>query len=182
MEELFGQSLTLLRGQKHDFLNHLQVISGLIQLGKSDQALNYIKTSITEINRDGSVAKLADSRMALFMVLLQREAKDKGVPLDIKVAESGAHLIPTATSAGAVRALAGEIIATLSTSAGKGNTVSAYISIAGQDKNMTMELIIHPVWDLPDDTQEKLHNCGCRVRQMGNTIKLIIPCIETKTE
>lgn len=32
----------LLRLQRHDFINHIQVIQALIQLGKVDRALRYI--------------------------------------------------------------------------------------------------------------------------------------------
>ncbi len=31
-----------LRKQRHDFINHLQVIHGLLQLGKGQRALDYI--------------------------------------------------------------------------------------------------------------------------------------------
>lgn len=33
----------LLRIQRHDFLNHLQVIHAMIQLGRNDKALQYIE-------------------------------------------------------------------------------------------------------------------------------------------
>ena len=33
----------LLRLQRHDFLNHLQVIHAMVQLGKGDRAISYIE-------------------------------------------------------------------------------------------------------------------------------------------
>lgn len=35
--------IKLLRIQRHDFLNHLQVIHALIQLGRNEKALQYIE-------------------------------------------------------------------------------------------------------------------------------------------
>lgn len=35
--------IKLLRIQRHDFLNHLQVIHALIQLGRDERALQYIE-------------------------------------------------------------------------------------------------------------------------------------------
>lgn len=35
--------IKLLRIQRHDFLNHLQVIHALIQLGRGEKALQYIE-------------------------------------------------------------------------------------------------------------------------------------------
>ena len=40
--ELHAEITKLLRIQRHDFVNHLQVIHTMIQLDKSDLALNYI--------------------------------------------------------------------------------------------------------------------------------------------
>lgn len=36
--------IKLLRIQRHDFLNHLQVIHAMIQLGRGEKALQYIET------------------------------------------------------------------------------------------------------------------------------------------
>jgi sensor histidine kinase regulating citrate/malate metabolism len=36
-------SIKLLRIQKHDFLNHLQIIHSLIKLERTEEALNYIE-------------------------------------------------------------------------------------------------------------------------------------------
>jgi sensor histidine kinase regulating citrate/malate metabolism len=33
----------LLRIQRHDFINHLQVVHALLQLGKTDRAMSYIE-------------------------------------------------------------------------------------------------------------------------------------------
>jgi sensor histidine kinase regulating citrate/malate metabolism len=37
-----GELVRLLRLQRHDFFNHIQVIRALVQLGKTERALNYI--------------------------------------------------------------------------------------------------------------------------------------------
>jgi len=47
-QELTEQNLRLLRCQRHDFLNHLQVVSGYIQMGKGNKASKYIQ----EINQN----------------------------------------------------------------------------------------------------------------------------------
>lgn len=46
--KLDKEMLQLLKVQRHDFVNHLQVIYTMIQLGKNDQALTYI----TELSRN----------------------------------------------------------------------------------------------------------------------------------
>ncbi len=42
-EEICSQFIRLLRLQRNDFINHLQVVHALIQLGRSEKALRYIE-------------------------------------------------------------------------------------------------------------------------------------------
>ena len=48
--EVSTESVELLRIQRHDFINHLQVIHALLQLGRSEKALTYIE----ELAKDAS--------------------------------------------------------------------------------------------------------------------------------
>ena len=41
--EVSTESVELLRIQRHDFINHLQVIHALLQLGRTEKALLYIE-------------------------------------------------------------------------------------------------------------------------------------------
>jgi sensor histidine kinase regulating citrate/malate metabolism len=41
--EVSTESVELLRIQRHDFINHLQVIHALLQLGRAEKALTYIE-------------------------------------------------------------------------------------------------------------------------------------------
>ena len=40
--QVCGEIEKLLRAQRHDFINHLQVIHALVQLGRTEKALKYI--------------------------------------------------------------------------------------------------------------------------------------------
>lgn len=41
--EISPESVSLLKIQRHDFVNHLQVIHALLQLGRTEKALTYIE-------------------------------------------------------------------------------------------------------------------------------------------
>jgi len=41
--EMSEESINLLKIQRHDFVNHLQVIHALIQLGRNEKAITYIE-------------------------------------------------------------------------------------------------------------------------------------------
>lgn len=46
--EARGKEDEILRRQHHDLLNHLQVIYGFLQLGKAEQALEYVDNILKE--------------------------------------------------------------------------------------------------------------------------------------
>ncbi|MCL6635481.1 MAG: Spo0B domain-containing protein [Peptococcaceae bacterium] len=50
--------LGFIQAQRHDFLNHLQVISGLLQLNKMDRAREYIRDVTMEIARLSKTARV----------------------------------------------------------------------------------------------------------------------------
>ena len=59
----------LLRLQRHDFLNHLQVIHAMVQLGKGDRAISYIEELAREPR--GLVTEEVEQRAVELSVRLQ---------------------------------------------------------------------------------------------------------------
>lgn len=55
--------------QRHDFLNHLQVITGLIQLNKGDRVKEYIRQVSVEMERLSKVAHLAVPEVAAVLLV-----------------------------------------------------------------------------------------------------------------
>lgn len=71
-----GPLLEVIRVQRHDFLNHLQVISGLIQMNRSEQAREYIRGLGREFELWGRVMHLyLPEATAVFLVALNEAAK-----------------------------------------------------------------------------------------------------------
>lgn len=56
--EVCEETITLLRRQRHDFINHLQVIHAMLQMGRTGKALIYMEelskdpTLISEVLKD----------------------------------------------------------------------------------------------------------------------------------
>ncbi|MBO8136754.1 MAG: Spo0B domain-containing protein [Desulfotomaculum sp.] len=70
------QLLDVIRVQRHDFLNHLQVISGLIQLNKSDKAKDYIDRISSEMKKLSAITKLEIYELkAVLLVAANETAK-----------------------------------------------------------------------------------------------------------
>ncbi len=61
--------LEVMTALRHDFLNHLQVISGLIQLDKMERAREYIMQVSLEMERLGKVTRLMVPEVAAFLTV-----------------------------------------------------------------------------------------------------------------
>jgi len=83
--EQAAEVIRLLRGQKHDILNHLQVISGFLQLHKADRALDYTREAIRTITGQGRVLSLRSSDLALCLLLEAQRAIERDVAVTMEV-------------------------------------------------------------------------------------------------
>ncbi|MCL6477153.1 MAG: Spo0B domain-containing protein [Peptococcaceae bacterium] len=61
--------LEIMSMQRHDFLNHLQVIYGLVQLNKNDQVKEYIKQVSREVEMLSKVGRLAVPEVATALLV-----------------------------------------------------------------------------------------------------------------
>ncbi|MGF7186179.1 hypothetical protein GGQ84_002272 [Desulfitispora alkaliphila] len=75
----------LMRVQKHDILNYLQVISGFIQLRKVDEAERYLKQAMTEVQDNGQVLKVQNPYIVITLLHFQEQFNKKGFKLNIEV-------------------------------------------------------------------------------------------------
>ena len=65
----------LLDCQRHDYLNHLQVISGLLELGKPGRAAEYLKEALRTIEIERTLLKRQDLELGLFLYRLWQKLR-----------------------------------------------------------------------------------------------------------
>lgn len=88
-------AVALLRLQKHDFLNYMQIVSGYLQLGKIEKAQFFIDKAIKDINRSGSIMRLADPGLGMNLLLRVHNAYQKwGVNIHLSASTDLALLSP----------------------------------------------------------------------------------------
>lgn len=75
---LLSELLQWYRLQRHDFLNHWQVIMGNIQLNQPEKALAYMREMITEPEQEQKIGQIPVSQLAVillgFIIRLRRVA------------------------------------------------------------------------------------------------------------
>lgn len=80
-----AKMLELLSIQRHDFLNHLQIISGLLQLKKEPEAREYIRTAATAIKSLSKVVHLEVPEVAAVLLLAHNRAENRQVNIKFDV-------------------------------------------------------------------------------------------------
>lgn len=75
------ETVDLLRTQRHDFLNHLQVIQGMLQLRKFDNAIEYVKDIGGEVGNSTCVNGIENPFLAALIAEKSLRAEQSGVQL-----------------------------------------------------------------------------------------------------
>ncbi len=81
-----------LQGQKHDFNNHLNVIGGMIQLGKDQKALDYIFDVSGRVEEVFSISKIENVEIAATLFRKCAIAENKGINVDLDIDTNLEHL------------------------------------------------------------------------------------------
>ena len=74
-----------LRAQRHDFLNHLQVVYSLLEMGESQEAADYLERIWTELK---TVSRVMRTKVTAFNALLQVKSaacEERGIRFDMDI-------------------------------------------------------------------------------------------------
>lgn len=75
------QVVQLLRQIRHDFGNHLQVISGYLDLGRSDEIRNYIHSLVEEMAEERVIFSSPTPEAALYFYQQLFMARERGITM-----------------------------------------------------------------------------------------------------
>lgn len=88
LEEAYQQLEALngtLRKQRHDFMNHLQVVFSLLELDDPGEAMRYVESVYGDIKRAGSVLKTSIPAVNALIAAKRQDCEDQGIALDMKI-------------------------------------------------------------------------------------------------
>jgi len=83
--EINENTLKILQSHRHDFLNHLQVITGYLQLNRTQNAIDYILNLNTELKNVSSGNGFGISEVSVIIIIKQEEAAQCGIKLDYHI-------------------------------------------------------------------------------------------------
>lgn len=76
--------LQIIKAQRHDFINHLQVIYGLLKLGEFKQIEDYINSIQHDIQVTGDILQLAIPELSAFLLVQAGLAATNDISLEIE--------------------------------------------------------------------------------------------------
>lgn len=77
--EDINNMFTSIRGQRHDFLNHVQVIHTMVQMGRTEQLKAYVADLVTETHQVNEIVQHASPALAAFIQAKLTVALGKGI-------------------------------------------------------------------------------------------------------
>lgn len=83
-EVFFAEKLTdTYRLLRHDFMNHLQVISGYLQLGNLEKAQEYTYKATAVLHKHSSLAEIELAQLRAFLIWFILNQKGKALNMDV---------------------------------------------------------------------------------------------------
>lgn len=74
-----------LRSQRHDYLNHLQVVVGLLELGEYEELKNYLKPVYNDIMKTGKAIRTCSAAINALLMAKWNVAEEKGIDFYLEV-------------------------------------------------------------------------------------------------
>lgn len=74
-----------LRSQRHDYLNHLQVVIGLLELGEYDELKKYLKPVYADIMKTGKAIRTSSAAVNALLMAKWNVAEEKGIDFYLEV-------------------------------------------------------------------------------------------------
>lgn len=91
LEEAYAQLESLnatLRRQRHDFMNHLQVVFSLMEMNEYQDAMQYVESVYGDIQKTGSVLKTAIPAVNALIAAKREDCEDHGIALRTDIASA----------------------------------------------------------------------------------------------
>lgn len=91
IEEAYGQLETLnstLRKQRHDFMNHLQVVFSLTELEEYEEAMQYIERVYGDIQRVSSMLKTSIPAINALIAAKQADCEERSIAFETEISSS----------------------------------------------------------------------------------------------
>lgn len=152
------ETVDLLRMHRHDFINHLQVILGMLQLGRSDNAVEYIKDIAGEVGNSPCVNEMKNPLLASLIAEKRLRAEQSGVQLFV---ESRSQLEGIPVPMPKLSSLIGNLLDNAITAAQQTMDQKGIVELELYEENNSFNILVHNNGAaIPVELQDKVFEKG----------------------
>lgn len=169
MMEKDKELISILSTHRHDFQNHLQVIMGLIQLGRNDSAVGYIKEVTKSLRQTSSTTvQIKNLEVAAMFLMKKNEAEERNIQFQL---EMKSELVGLSVPATDISRILGNLIE---------NAFDA-VSVIPEKEDRVVRVCLNEgaqqfiisVWNkrplIPKDIQDKIFEKGFSTKGMAGS-------------
>lgn len=151
------EMMQVIKGQRHDFINHVQVVYGLLNLNELDEARNYISRLYRDVQVSGDILHLDIPELSALLLVKKGAATGKGISLNIDIETSLASLRVSALD---LVAVVGNLV---------NNAMEAVENMEPTDKGVKLHIFtepgsyviqVHNSGTIPAEMQDRLFESG----------------------
>lgn len=170
--------IQFLRIQQHDFMNHIQVIHGYLQLNKARKAMEYIEDIIVQKKSLSSLYKLHDPEMAACLLSGLNKAAFHQVELNIVLDSEWSSQSHSRRIASLCNELIYIVIEAAAAFSGKAITVRLMDTIEGHIFQIKLPYNVKasPIFEELEHLREPATTVGCVLRYHTTENSLEIVC------
>lgn len=167
--------LELLSIYRHEFLNYLQVVSGMAQLNKTDKLHEYIRKVTEEVQQFGRLASLGDPRLALLVYEKLVQDNDNRLKFDVRQ--------PLPVLSDSVLLSLADVLSELRSLLVAGSFTEVVISVLSEEAPV-MEFTFQPCMDGVEKTKAVAEKAGlaCSIYPGENKLRFFLDSNVTKEE
>lgn len=162
------EMISVLKNHRHDFQNHLQVIMGLVQLGRNDGAVSYIKEVVQSLRQSSTAANIKNIDIAALFVTKQNQAEERGIRLEL---EMGSDLGGLAVPAADISRIIGNLVDNAFDAVEElDNPREKVVKVSfREDESHFIISVLNDRPLIPEEIQGKIFQAGFSTKGMGGT-------------
>ena len=159
--ENLQEMIQVIKGQRHDFINHIQVIYGFLSMQEADKAREYLKQLYRDVQISGDVLQLGIPALSAMLLVKMGAAEGKNISLNIEIETSLTELkVPSQD----IVAVAGNLI---------NNALEAVEDMEPENRTVKLRVCtesgfhiiqVHNPGYIPEDIQNRLFEPGFSTR------------------
>ena len=164
-----------MRAQRHDFLNHIQVIYSLIEMEEPQEALHYIDELYADMHRVSRSLRTGSPAVNALLQAKMEQAKDRGIDFVLNIGGKWEDPgMPTWEICRVLANLIDNAMDAAQEASAKGGEAPRVELVTGEDAGTWFFSVRNNGPAIPKHIQERLFEAGITTKQQGHGMGLYI--------